>query len=155
VANTDAPDSGGDGSDGGSWGPTWIWALKPLAGVVGVLTAFAANPRAFVLEKVFLYIVEGLIGFTETVAGGIEGLWLLLAESLVSSFDPVFTAGATIATGIGSLLMSIQNGLVETVAVAGPVAPLIVLLFWIGIALVVVTVARWALKLTPYVGQLV
>lgn len=132
--------------------PDWV---KKIAAVGGgsALVALVVDPRAFILEHVLTFAVEQFLEAGAVVAGAFESVWLIVAEALVDAFDPVFSGGAMIASAIAGLLSTINAVLVDVVAVAGPVAPIIVMLIWAVVAIGVTLLVRWLLKATPYVGQ--
>lgn len=144
---------GGSGGDDGGVLPSWIWGLKPLVGFVGVLVAFASSPKAFILEYVLEYAVGLFLEGGAIVAGAFESIWVIVAESFVDAFDPLFTGGGMIAAAVSSVLSTINAVLVDVVSAAGPVAPILVMLAWVVIAIIALQIVRWLLLAVPYVGQ--
>jgi hypothetical protein len=146
--------SGGDGGDGFEL-PGWLSALKVLVPFVSVLVAFASDPREFILEHVLTWVVDGTLSVGAYFAGVFEGIWSTLGTSLVDVFDPVFRGGDQILGGILGAIATVNGALTAVVSVAGPVAPILVTLFWAAIVLAVIYSIRIGLKAIPYVGQLV
>lgn len=133
--------------------PSWVSALKVLAPVAGTLAVFASSPREFILEHVLTFFVGLFIQAGAVVAGAFEEVWLIVGRSFVDAFDPLFSGGAMIAEAVSELLETVNAALLELVTVAGPVAPIVVMLVWVVIAIVATLIVRWVLLATPYVGQ--
>lgn len=146
--------SGGDGGDGFEL-PGWISALKVLVPITSVLVAFASDPREFILEHVLTWVVDGTLSVGAYFAGVFEGIWLTLGTSLVDVFDPVFAGGGQILDGILGAIATVNGALTAVVSVAGPVAPILVTLFWAAIVLAVIYSIRIGIRAIPYVGQFV
>lgn len=132
--------------------PDWVKKIAALGGG-GVLVALVTDPREFILEHVLTFAVGLFLDAGAVIAGAFEAIWLIVAEALVDAFDPVFEGGAMIAGAIAGMLSTINAVLLDVVAGAGPVAPIIVMLVWAVVAIVVTLLVRWLLLTVPYVGQ--
>jgi hypothetical protein len=149
-----AGDGGGGGSGDDSVAVTSVAkALAPLVPFIGLLLDFVRDPQDFILERVLTWAVARLIEAGAFIGGVLEGIWRELGTSLVSTFDPVFRGGDQILSGVLEAIASVNLALASVVSVAGPVAPILVTLFWAAIVFAIVYSLRLLIKAVPYVGQ--
>lgn len=135
----------GTDSYGGTWLPTWLAARRSeiiaLTAVSGTLTAFADNPREFILERVLGAIVDMFLRAAEFLIEQIGLVWAPLIDIPAAVLSPIFSAGAGLAGALSSVLLTINASVVTVASAAGPAAPLVVVTVYalLGIAL------TWAL----------
>ena len=145
------PGPGPSGSGGGGGGG---FTLPP------VLSAFAGNPRRFILGAVLTTILDGLFnigtviidglllglggsqpfGFSETEATwGLADVPFLVANTLTG-------AGSTIGTDIVQALLGLNEPLFSAAETAGPLAPVLVVTVVVVEAAIVLLIGERAIR---------
>jgi hypothetical protein len=142
-------DSGGDGGGGGASDGT-LWSS------VDVLTAFANNPRGFVVGAVLTTLLEAVTGAVTTVVDAIvrlvggsqptafaaPGETLGLADLPVAFAQTLTSAGGFGGRAIINGIESFNGTIFEAAAAAGPFAPLVVIVVASAEAIAVILVLR-------------
>ena len=141
-------DSGGDGGGGASGGT--------LSSSVDVLTAFANNPRGFVVGAVLTTLLEAVTGAVTTVVDAIvrlvggsqptafaaPGDTLGLADLPVAFAQTLTSAGGFGGRAIINGIESFNGTIFEAAAAAGPFAPLVIIVVASAEAIAVILVLR-------------
>jgi hypothetical protein len=143
-------DSGGGGSGGGGASDGALWSS------VDVLTAFANNPRGFVVGAVLTTLLEAVTGAVTTVVDAIvrlvggsqptafaaPGETLGLADLPVAFAQTLTSAGGFGGRAIINGIESFNGTIFEAAAAAGPFAPLVIIVVASIEAIAVILVLR-------------
>lgn len=156
------PGPGGSGGDGGGG-----FTLPP------VLSAFAGNPRRFILGAVLTTILDGLFNIGTVIIDGLllglggsqpfgfsetEATWGLADVPFLAA-NALTGAGSTIGTDIVQALLGLNEPLFSAAETAGPLAPVLVVTVVVvetGLVLFVGSrIVRIAIDVVPGGGGLI
>lgn len=123
-----------------------LGGLKPDS--IENLVDFATSPFLFIIQ---LFINRLILPAAEFGVQAIEyalGPIVDIPEYLGS---PLYGAGTLIYELLAGIIMTINDAIVSMATVAGPAAPLVVIVFWAGIAVVASSALRNGIRLLPQV----
>lgn len=131
---------------------------KRVAALTAALTvsaggySFLSNPQGFVLYL----LLDAIVGFVQDGAQwfGIELLKLnqTLQHAVFSPFGAIGDMFVTVGDTILDLLRTLNGVLVSTAAVAGPVAPFVVILLWVAVFALLTLLVEYTLQVLKWLS---
>lgn len=127
-------------------------SLEPLtdlsSNAIQNLVDFAEAPFLFLAE---LFIGRMILPAAEVAISAIQLAFDPLLQIPRMVAEPIITAYQAVFGAIGSAVMMLNDAVVTVSVVAGPAAPLVVLVFWGLIAITAMRALREAIKAIPLV----
>lgn len=105
--------------------PEWAQALRPLAGVVGVLVDFAKNPVGFVMSIISLYVVNAIFGLFGIIVGSIQAAFDVFVWAFDGARVMLISAASAVGFDILSAIAGLQMQFADAVSLLGPAAPIV------------------------------
>lgn len=126
-------------------------SLMDLSSYASELSDFASSPATYIMEVILTTFVGWFLSGIGYLIEQIQLFFspLLSLPSAVAS--PLMLGGGLLVSAISGLITTINDTVVSLSMLAGPAAPIVVLVFWGLIAIVAVDAARMLIRLLPEV----